>query len=115
MQMKYISYSSRPSLLRKAVALVSMVALGIVALMFAAVVLPILLFIVLTGGTYLWWKTRELRKQFQQVKAQMQQMRDSPLHTGSPQGEAFRGEVFEGEVIEGEAVRVHESVVSIKR
>ncbi|HEX5336996.1 MAG TPA: hypothetical protein VFW53_01010 [Gallionella sp.] len=120
--MKYISYSSpkRPSLFRKAVALVAMVALVGLALMFAAVLLPILLFVALTGGAYLWWKTRAIRRLFKAAQAQMQQMQDAPLRSGNPQGEAFRGEVFDGkviagEVIEGEVVRVHESDVIVKR
>ncbi len=115
MQIKYISYPpGRPrGLFRKAVTLVAMIALAILALMFTAVLLPILLFVVLTGGAYLWWKTRAVRRQFREMQARMRQMHESVARDGEPQ--VFSGEVFEGDIIEGEAVRVHESGVSLKR
>ncbi len=112
MQTKYISSSSsssRPGLLRKAVTLVGMVVLGAVALMFSAVLLAVLLVVVAVVGTYLWWKTRELRRQFREMQAQMRQMQEAAARA-EPQGEAFRGEVYEGEV-----VRVRESDVRIER
>lgn len=109
MQTKYISYSSsnRPSLLRKAVTLVGMVALGAVALMFSAMLLMVLLVVAAVGGTYLWWKTREVRRQFKEMQTRMRQMQETAPRAES-QGEVFRGEVYEGEIIEGEVVRVHE-------
>lgn len=105
MKTKHISYSSsrRPSLLRKAVTLVGMVALAAVALMFSAVLLVVILVVVVFGGAFLWWKTRAVRRQFREMHAQMRQMQEAAAH--EPQ--AFRGEVYEGEVIEVEAVRVH--------
>ena len=109
MQTKYITYSSgtRPSLLRKAGALVVTIALASVALMFSAVLLALVLIAVVFGGAYLWWKTREIRKQ----------MRDfpPPAQSATMQRDAFAGEVFDGEVIEGEAVRVDESQNRIQR
>lgn len=113
MQTKYISSSSsssRPGLLRKAVTLVGMVVLGAVALMFSAVLLAVLLVVVAVAGTYLWWKTREVRKQFREMQARMRQMQEAAR--AQPQGEAFRGEVYEGEVVR---VHVHESDVRIER
>lgn len=117
MQTKYISYPSahRPSLLRKVVTIVGMVALGAVALMFSAVLLMALLFVAVIGGTYLWWKTRELRKQFKEMQARMRQMQESAERTGEPPREVFRGEVYEGEIIEGEVVREHKTDVRIDR
>lgn len=111
MQIKQISYTSshRPSLLRKAVALVGMVALGVVAVMFSAVLLAVILVVVVFGGAFLWWKTRAVRKQFREMQAQMRQMQESAAPAGEPQ--AFRGEVYEGEIIEGVAVRVDEMEV----
>lgn len=102
MQIKYISNSSSrpPGLLRKTGAIVATAALAGVALMFSAVLLALVLSIGAVAFTYLWWKTRELRKQ----------MRNFP-----PRGTTVETEVFEGEVIEGEAVRVDESGGEIKR
>ncbi|BBI98953.1 hypothetical protein FGKAn22_06460 [Ferrigenium kumadai] len=114
MQTKYISSSNRPGLLRKAVTLVGMVALGAVALMFSAVLLTVLLIVAVIGGAYLWWKTRELRKQFREMQARMRQMHEAAASAGEPQGGVFRGEVFEGEIIEGEVVRVREVDVRVK-
>lgn len=106
MQMKYISYSpaNRPSLLRKAV---MVVVLGAVALMFSAVLLTVFLIAAVFGGAYLWWKTREVRKQFREMQARMRQMHESAARAESQNG-VFSGEVYEGEIIEGEAVRVDE-------
>ena len=105
MQNKYISYSSsnRPGLLQKAGAVVATVAVVGVALMFSAVLLAGLLVVVVFGGTYLWWKTREVRKV---MRAQMQ---DFQARSATVEREAFKGETFEGEVIEGEVIRVEKS------
>ncbi|MFZ3017057.1 MAG: hypothetical protein WA056_01215 [Gallionella sp.] len=109
MQIKQISYTSshRPSLLRKAVTLVGMAALGVVALMFSAVLLAVILVVVVFGGAYLWWKTRAVRKMMREMQGRMRQMQEASARTDEPQ--AFRGEVYEGEVIEVVAVRVEES------
>ncbi|OGS92090.1 MAG: hypothetical protein A2061_04610 [Gallionellales bacterium GWA2_59_43] len=111
MQTKYISYSSshRPSLLRKAVTLVGMVALAAVALMFSAVLLVVILIVVVFGGAFLWWKTRAVRRQFREMHARMRQMQEAAAVAGESQ--AFRGEVYEGEIIEAVAIRVQESDV----
>jgi hypothetical protein len=59
----------------------------------SAIAVSVVLFIVLiagalVGGTYLWWKTREVRKQ----------MREATSEHVRPSG-APRGEVIEGEII----------------
>jgi len=102
MQIKYLTNSSSrpPSVLRKAGAMVATVALAGVALMFSAVLLTLVLSIGAMAFAYLWWKTRDLRKQ----------MRNMP-----PRDATMETEVFEGEVIEGEAVRVDESGNESKR
>ena len=109
MQMKYISYTSagRPGLLRKALALVWTVALVGFALMFSAMLLTAILIVAVIGGAYLWWKTREVRKQFREMQARMRQMHESAARAESQNG-VFSGEVYEGEIIEGEAVCVDE-------
>ena len=108
MKIKQIPYPSsrRPSLLRKALSLVGLVALGAVVLMFSAVLLVVILVVVVFGGAYLWWKTRAVRRQFREMHARMRQMQEAAVR-GEPQ--AFRGEVYEGEIIEGVAVRVQET------
>lgn len=109
MQIKYLppSPSRPPSFPGKVAALITTAALAVVALMFSAVLLTIVLIVVVFGGTYLWWKTRELRKQMRNFPP--------PTQTATMQGDAFAGEMFEGEVIEGEAIRVDESSDRIKR
>lgn len=102
MQMKYLPRSSArpPSLLRKAGAIIATTALAGVVLMFSAVLLAFLLCVGAVAFAYLWWKTRELRKQ----------IRNSP-----PRASTMEHEVFEGEIIEGEAVRVDETGGGVKR
>lgn len=102
MQMKYLSHSSArpPSLLRKTGAIVATAALAGVALMFSAVLLALVLSIGAVAFAYLWWKTRDLRKQMQNFP---------------PRGATMETEVFEGETIEGEAIRMDEPGGEIKR
>ncbi|MBK9160035.1 MAG: hypothetical protein IPM27_00445 [Nitrosomonadales bacterium] len=110
MQIKYVSYSGtrRPGLLQKIAALVVAVVLGTLALMFSALLLLILLFVAVVGGAYFWWKTREVRKQFRQMQAQMRDSQTS-REASAP------GEVYEGEIIEGEAIRVDEARIGERR
>lgn len=104
MQIKFFSTpSSQPANpLRKVLAFIVTLALAGVALMFSAVLLVFILFMVVFGGAILWWKTREVRKQ---MRAQMQNF--AP-RSAAMQSEAFAGEAFKGEVIEGEVIRVDE-------
>ena len=106
MQIKFISHASGhpPSLLRKAGTIVVATALAGVALMFSAGLLSVVLCVGTVAFTYLWWKTRALRRQMRE------RMRDFPPPGANAEREAFRGEVYEGE-----AVRLEESVSSIKR
>lgn len=109
MQTKYISLSSsrRSAPLRKLATVVGMVVLGVVAVMFSAVLLVVILTVVVFGGAWLWWKTRDVRKQIREAQAQMRQMQQAAASGGESQ--PFRGEVYEGEIIEGVAVRVDEA------
>ena len=80
----------------KDLALKALVVLGgavtlVSAFAVSLIFLAIGLVVVLTAGGYLWWKTRDLRRQ---LRAHMQ--------TGSPQS---TGEVIEGEVISHERTR----------
>jgi O-antigen/teichoic acid export membrane protein len=67
---------------------VTLVSAFVVSLVFVAVGLAV----VLTVGGYLWWQTRELRKQ----------LRERMREQSQPQ---FRGNVIEGEVISPERTR----------
>jgi len=84
----------------KHVALKALVILGgavmlasafVVSLVFAAIGLAV----VLIGGGYLWWKTRELRRQ---LRTRMQEQ-------AQPAGEVIEGEVIEVEVVPHERTR----------
>ncbi len=108
MQIKFISTDPNrpPSLLRKIAALIAMVALAVVAIMFSVVLLSVILVVIVFGGAYLWWKTRELRKL----------MRDfTPPPGATMHCETFADEAFKGEVIEGEVIRVDESRIDESR
>ncbi|MEI7842483.1 MAG: hypothetical protein WCI39_05570 [Gallionellaceae bacterium] len=101
MQIKFISTSSNQpvGLLRKIVAIVLTIALVAVALMFSAILLTAIFILVLVGGTYLWWKTREIRKHLKTFSQQAASMR----------GDAFTEAASQGEVIEGEVIHVDKS------
>ena len=90
-QMKYIflapSNSSSPW--RKLPALIATVVLVGLVLMFSAVLLAILVLVGAVAWAYLWWKTREVRKQ----------MREFRSREMGPEIKANDGEVFEGQVI----------------
>ncbi|HTN93598.1 MAG TPA: hypothetical protein VMJ33_03375 [Gallionella sp.] len=99
--MKYLSYHSRPpSLLQKMVAVAGIAVLAGVALMLSAVLLAFLLSIGAAIFAWLWWNSRELRRQMRG------QMKDFPPPGATVEREAFRGNTYDGEVIEGEAIRV---------
>ncbi len=94
METRYIVYSShKPSLLRRAAAVVAFTAAAVAALMFSAVLLAFLFFIGAMAGIYLWWKTRVLRRQMRSM--QEAGMESVAVHENDA-----------GIVIEGEAVRV---------
>jgi uncharacterized iron-regulated membrane protein len=77
------------NLLRKLVALVVTAAMVGLVLMFSAVLLVIILVVGTIAGIYLWWKTRELRKQIREFSTR-EMAREK--QTGGD-------DVFEGEVI----------------
>jgi len=91
MQMKYVLNSPVKSsgLLRKLGALIVTVAMVGLVLMFSAVLFAIIIVAGTIAWAYLWWKTRELRKQ----------MRNFPPREVKREEEMGDGEVFEGEVI----------------
>lgn len=80
-----------PSPLRKLAGLLVTVVVAIVALMFSAVFFAVIAVLGLIAWAYLWWKTREVRKQMRDLAEQSQfVMREQS---------ASNDEVFEGEVI----------------
>lgn len=109
--MKQIHYSSANSgnLLQKAVAIIVTAALAVLGFMFSAVLLAIILVALVVGGAYVWWKTRDARKQMREMHEQMrefQQRGSANAQNDAFGGEAFREETFEGEIIEGEVIHV---------
>ena len=94
METRYLVYGSqKPGLLRKTAAIVAFAAMAAIALMFSAVLLALLLFIGAIAGIYLWWKTRDLRRQMREM--QVAEMESCAMQEDDA-----------GVVIEGEAVRV---------
>jgi hypothetical protein len=91
MQMKYVlnSPAKSPGLLRKLAALIVTAATVGLVLMFSAVLFAIIIVVGAIAWAYLWWKTRELRKQ----------MRDLPPREAKQEEAMSVGNVFEGEVI----------------
>jgi hypothetical protein len=96
MQIKYVLNSPATSSgpLRKLAALIVTVAMAGLALMFSAVLFAIIIVAGTIAWIYLWWKTRELRKQ----------MRDFP-----PREVTREEKMGDGNVFEGEAIRVVDS------
>jgi len=90
-------YSSNP--LRKIAGFVVTLAVIGLVLMFSMVAFVIIVVVGAIGWAYLWWKTRELRRQ-------MREFRDSQVMTAE---EMVVGAVTRGEVIEGEVIRVSET------
>lgn len=85
-----------PNLLRNLIAVVATAAAFGLALMFSVVVVAVILVAGMLGWAYLWWKTRELRKQ----------MRNYPPPGMVREGEMAENDVIMGEVIEGEVIHV---------
>lgn len=83
--------STPPSPLRKIVGLIFTISLAIVALMFSAVFFAVIAVVGLITWGYLWWKTREVRKQMREFAEQSESMMQEQT--------ASNDEVFEGEVI----------------
>lgn len=96
--MKYLPHTSTnlPDTLRNVAAVAATVVVFGLALMFSVVVFSVIIVAGMLGWAYLWWKTRELRKQ----------MRNYPPPGMVREGEMGENDVIRGEVIEGEAIRV---------
>jgi len=82
--------------LRSLIAVVATAAAFGLALMFSVVVVAVILVAGTMAWGYLWWKTRELRKQ----------MRNYPPPGMVREGQMAGNDVIRGEVIEGEVIRV---------
>jgi hypothetical protein len=91
MQIKYVLNSPATSSgpLRKLAAVVVTVATAGLALMFSAVLFALIIVAGAIAWAYLWWKTRELRRQ----------MRDFPPREVTREEKMGDGNVFEGEAI----------------
>lgn len=78
--------------LARIVAFVLGTVLLVVGFMFSLVALAVVAVGVVVAGTWLWWKTRAVRRQFEEQLAQQ-----PPFQPDEP--------AFDGRIIEGEAVR----------
>lgn len=96
--------------MRKLLTVALLSVFAVVALMFSAVLLGLLLVLATVGGAYLWWRTRKLRRQFRAMQDGLRQMQEY-----SAQREVAREEPASGRIIEGEAVYVPEPVGEMAR
>ena len=96
--MRHLPHTSAnfPNSLRNLAAVVATAAVFGLALMFSVVVVAVFLAAGVIVWGYLWWKTRELRKQ----------MRNYPPRNVAMEQEMAGDDVIRGEVIEGEAIVV---------
>jgi len=94
--MKNLPHTSTNNPLRNLVAVVATAAVFGLALMFSVVVVSVILVAGTIAWGYLWWKTRDLRKQ----------MRNYPPPGVVREGQMAENDVIRGEVIEGEVIRV---------
>ena len=79
-----------PGLLTRIVAVIGGALVLIGAIAISIVVFAVVAALILVGGLYLWWKTRDLRKQ---MRARMEEQ----LNTQAPPRGQPRGDVIEGE------------------
>ena len=91
---------AQPGLLGKILAFAGLAALATIGIMFSVVVVAVAAVAAVFLGTYLWWKTRAVRKM-------MREQRAAGIRRGDGQPE--------GEVIEGEAVIVREYTARLGR
>jgi len=80
-----------PGPLAKLAAFVLSAAFMVLAFMFSLVALAVVAVLGVALGGWLWWKTRTLRKQMQQMREAQQMANDQPVHND--------------QVIEGEFIR----------
>ena len=107
--MKYLVYTTGkpPGLLRKTAAVIATAGLVGLGLMFSAILIPIILAIIAAAWGYLWWKTRDLRRQ-------LRQMQNFPPSGKGAASRVYREDAsFKGEIIEGEATRVDDTAGKI--
>ncbi|MDO8350776.1 MAG: hypothetical protein Q7S94_06450 [Gallionella sp.] len=99
--------SNSPSLPGRIIGLIVTAALIVMGLMFSAVLLVVILIAGLIAFSYIWWKTRAVRKQ----------MREHQQAMGGAANDAdvFNGKVYEGEIIEGEVISKVVSMEENKR
>lgn len=88
----YITTKS-PSLLSKVAKIVATIVLIGLALMFSALLFVVILTVGAMAWGYLWWKTRDLRRQMREY---------------SPNDVVIEGDVIEGEVIRSEVNKISE-------
>ena len=78
----------------KTVALIGGAVLLVSALALSLIFFAVLIVVGVLIGGYLWWKTRDLRKQ---VRTQFEST--APFQTDRGKGETMEGEIIEGEIV----------------
>jgi len=97
---KYPHATTGPAgLLRKVLTFVVTIAVVCLALMFSALLFAVIAVVVVVAGGYLWWKTRDLRKQMRE------QFQEQPSGGVIIEGTVIESRMIEGRIIEGEVIR----------
>ena len=90
MKYQFLASPNSSSPLRKLVALIMTVALVGLVLMFSAVLLVIITIVGAIAWAYLWWKTRELRKQMRDFVPREAEREYKESDVGVVEGEVIR-------------------------
>jgi ABC-type transport system involved in Fe-S cluster assembly fused permease/ATPase subunit len=93
--------------MQKLIALISTIVLIVFGMMFSAVLLAFILVAGVVVFTWLWWKTRAVRKLMREQRGAMNEAANDAA--------GFTDENFKGEIIEGEVIRKVVSIEEIKR
>lgn len=88
-------------MLRKIATFIVTASLLVLGLMFSALLLAVVAVAVVTVWVYLWWKTRNLRRQMRN-----HQPGSVVFERSEMEGKTFKGEVIEGEVIREVITRI---------
>lgn len=103
------THTTQSSPLRKILTFIMTLVIIGLALMFSAVLLVIILTVGAIAGSYLWWKTRGLRKQMREYAQNDAEMRGTVFDSVVVERTTERNEAIQGEIIEGEIIRSIES------
>lgn len=99
--------SALPGPIGRVLGVVAGTVVAIAALFVSVVAFAAVLVVGAVAGGWLWWKTRDVRRQLRGEMARMQQAmeRGTPFEPGSPLNRAGRGGRAGGDVIDGDFIR----------